>query len=187
MGSIVLFDEERTVEELKKGSEAALLTIIKQYTPYVSAIVYNVAGERLGDQDAEEIISDVFFALWDSARKLRPGKLRAYLGTIARNKTKSALRRRGESLSLEEDVLVISPSDPEREYTQAEENAMLRRALDSMPEPDRTIFIRRYWFCQTVPAIAKQLCMNVNTVQTKLTRGRERLRLALQEGGYVVE
>lgn len=187
MGEVVLYEEERVVSELKKGSEEALVAIIKQYTPYVSAVVYHVAGDRLSDQDAEEVISDAFLALWDNAEKLRPGKLRAYLGTIARNKTKSALRRRGESLSLEEDVLVISTSDPEREYTQAEENAMLRHALDAMPEPDRTIFIRRYWFCQTVPAIAKQLCMNVNTVQTKLTRGRERLRLALQEGGYVVE
>lgn len=187
MSETVSFDEERTVAQLKKGSEAALVAVIRQYTPYVSAVIYHVAGERLSGQDAEELLSDVFLALWDNAKKLRPGKLRAYLGTLARNKTKNALRRRGEVLSLEEDVIPVSPSDPEGECVRAEDGKLLRRALNAMPEPDRTIFIRRYWYCQTVPAIARQLDMNVNTVQTKLSRGRDRLRLALQEGGYILE
>ena len=44
MKKTVLYDEDQCVAELKKGSETALVTVIKQYTPYVSAVVYNVAG-----------------------------------------------------------------------------------------------------------------------------------------------
>lgn len=186
MSSTVAYDEIRLISQLKIGSEAALAGIIKKYTPYVGAIVSNVSGGFLSRQDEEEIISDTFFALWNNADKLRPGKLKAYLGTIARNKAKSALRHMGHELSLEEDILTLTADGPEQELTAVEESRLVREAIDAMPEPDRTIFIHRYWLCQNAPTIAQLLDMNAHTVQTKLTRGRERLRLALEEGGYTL-
>lgn len=51
-----------------------------------------------------------------------------------------------------------------------------------MPEPDREIFLRHYYYCQGVADIALALDMNANTVKTRLRRGRERLRKELAEG-----
>ena len=65
-----------------------------------------------------------------------------------------------------------------------EEYAALRRALGSMPEPDKTIFIRRYYLYQKVADIARIMNINENTVQTKLRRGRESLRRELERGGF---
>ena len=50
-----------------------------------------------------------------------------------------------------------------------------------MGEPDREIFLRHYYCFQNVADIALALDMNVNTVKTRLRRGRERLRAELME------
>lgn len=184
MAKIAAFDEERCVLALKKGDEAALGSIINQYTQYVGAIINSIAGDLLSYEDQEEVITDVFFSLWNNAGRVRPGKLKSYLASIARSKTKDALRRRNKEIRLEDDVLVVSASDPERELTADEEAELLRQALDGLPEPDRTIFIRRYYLCQRTRKIADQMQMNENTVRAKLKRGREKLGQILTEGGF---
>lgn len=180
-------EEERWIAALKKGDESALEQIIRRYTPYAGAVVWGIVSGTLSRDDAEEILSDVFYTLWKNAEKIRPGKLKGYLAAIARSRAVDALRRSGETLELEEDVLVLSGADPEAALTEAEERRLLRQTLAAMPEPERTIFIRHYYLYQKTPQIAEALHMNVNTVQTKLKRGREKLRLALTEGGLSYE
>ena len=186
MAQTVSYDEESCVLALKRGDEAALGSIINQYTQYVGAIINNIAGELLSYEDQEEIITDTFFSLWNNAGFVRPGKLKSYLASIARSKAKDALRRKNKEIQLEDDALVISASDPERELTVVEEAELLRRALDALPEPDRSIFIRRYYFCQRTRKIAEQMQLNENTVRAKLKRGREKLGQILTEGGFSI-
>ena len=52
-----------------------------------------------------------------------------------------------------------------------------------MSHPDREIFLRHYYYCQTVSQISGEMGINVSTVKTKLRRGREKLRKQLCEGG----
>lgn len=183
MAERIEIDEGRLLLELQKGSEAALGKIIERYAPYVSAVIGNVASGAIGPEDREELAADSFYALWNNAGRVRPGKLKAYLGTIARNKAKDLLRSRGREPELEEDLLPDWPPDPEEELTRREEAELLNAAVDSLPEPDRSIFIRHYYLLQKTADIAQQLNININTVQTKLRRGRETLRLTLTEGG----
>ena len=55
----------------------------------------------------------------------------------------------------------------------------MREAVLSLPQPDREIFLRFYYDCQSIPVIAEKLRMNPSTVKTRLRRGRERLRQQL--------
>lgn len=180
-------EEERWVAALQRGEEAALEEIIRRYTPYAGAVVWGIVGGKLSRADAEEILSDVFVGLWKNAQKLRPGKLKSYLACIARSRAVDALRRAGETVELEEDILALPDAEPEKKLTEAEERRALRETLRAMAEPDRTIFIRHYYLCQKTAEIAEALGMNINTVQTRLKRGREKLRLALTEGGFADE
>ena len=132
--------------------------------------------------DAEEAAADVFLALWKNAPRIKPGGVRAYLGGIARNKARDALRSLREELPLEEDVLSIPGPGPDEALTERELAERTRRAVELMPEPDREIFLRHYYYCQGVADIALALDMNANTVKTRLRRGRERLRKELAEG-----
>ena len=63
------------------------------------------------------------------------------------------------------------------------EYAALRKALLAMSDQDQEIFLRHYYYYQTTAQIASELQMNINTVQSKLRRGRETLRQKLIQGG----
>lgn len=178
--------EDELIRAMCLGSQQALECIIDRYTAYVGTIVWNIVRDRLTLSDAEEIVSDVFKTLWFSADKVRPGKLKGYLSVVARRSAINALRRGRREMPLEDDVVQIPVAGPEDESIQREEYEVLRKTVDEMPEPDRTIFIRHYYFCQKTAAIAKEMGLNVNTVQSKLRRGRENLRRKLTEGGYFI-
>lgn len=176
--------ETALVRAIQRGEEAALERVIERYTPYVSAIVLNIVSGTLDRSDAAAVVSDVFYALWINADKIQRGKLKGYLCSIARSKALNAVRGAGRELPLEEDMILTPAPPPDEEAEKKEEYEALRRALSNMSEPDRTIFVRRYYLCQKIADIAKIMGINENTVQTKLRRGRESLRLELERGGF---
>ena len=121
-------------------------------------------------------------ALWRSAARIEPGGARAYLGGIARNRARDALRAHRLELPLEDDVLSLPSPGPDEAAAERELIERTRAAVDAMPEPDREIFLRHYYYGQGVAETAAALNMNVNTVKTRLRRGRERLRAELTKG-----
>lgn len=175
-------DEASALRALCTGDGEALGWFIDRYTPYVATIVKNTLPPGATAQDAEEAVADTFVALWRGAARIRPGGVRAYLGGIARNKARDAARAvRGET-PLKEDVLSLPEPGPDEALAERELLERTRRAVDAMPEPDREIFLRHYFYCQTVADIGLAMEMNVNTVKTRLRRGRERLRAELTKG-----
>ena len=158
-----------------------------RYSAYVSTIVWNILQGKLSKSDAEEVVSDVFYTLWTNADKVKPRKLKGYLSVIARRRALNALRdRKQEELPLEDEIVSLPVSGPEDASIRREEYAALRQTVDELPEPDRTIFIRHYYFCQKTSEIAKATGIHVSTVKMKLKRGRERLQRDLTEGGYFI-
>lgn len=179
--------EERLIHGIRNGDTSSLGRIMDRYSAYVSTIVWNILRGKLSPADAEEVVSDVFYTLWISADKIQPGKLKGYLSVIARRRALNALRgRRRDELPLEDDIVSLPISGPEDESIRREEYAALRQTVDELPEPDRTIFIRHYFYCQKTSEIAKALGIHVSTVKMKLKRGRERLQRELTEGGYFI-
>lgn len=173
--------EAKALKELKRGSEEALGWFIDRYTPYVSTIIYNVIGAYMSQADIEEVSADVFFALWENAEKVRPGAVKGYLGTIARNRAKNKLRSLGQALPLEEEILQVEQLSPETVYEEKELRGTVRRAVLSMGWPEREIFLRHYFYFQSLDTIAGEMGMNPATVKTKLRRGRIRLKQALTD------
>ncbi len=171
---------------LRRGDEEALGRLIEGYTPYVGTVVWNIVKGKLDESEAKAIVSEVFYSLWRNADKAQPDKLKAYLGSIARSRALNALRRSGRELALEEDLLELPVPGPEDELLRRELYAALRRCVDALPEPDRTIFIRHYYYYHSAREIGAALGLNVNTVSTRLRRGRLRLRRELEEGGCFI-
>ena len=171
--------EAAALRELKKGSEAALCWFIDAYTPYVTAIIHGIIGEHMDMTDVEEVASDVFYALWENARKVYSAK--GYLGTMARNKAKNKLRSLDYDLPLEEQVLVLEGGDPEEKLEEKERKRAVRWAVLQMPHPEKEIFLRHYYYCQKVDTISREMNLPLSTVKTKLRRGRARLGHELQK------
>ena len=152
---------------------------IDAYTPYVTTIIHNIIGDCMDMADVEEVASDVFFALWENAGKVIAPK--GYLGTVARNKAKNKLRELGYDLPLEEQYLVLETDGPETQIEKRELSRSVKRAVLKMPEPEREIFLRHYYYCQKLEAISGEMNIPLSTVKTKLRRGRARLGRELKK------
>ena len=168
---------------LRGGSERALSYFIDRYTPYVGSVAAGIVGAHMSQADVEEVVAGVFVALWNNADKVQPDRVKGWLGSVARNAAKNKLREPGQELPLEEDALVIDAKTPETETELRERDATVRAVVRDMGWPDSEIFLRHYFYFQTVEAIAQALDMNPSTVKTRLRRGREKLARALTSAG----
>ncbi|MDU6854935.1 MAG: RNA polymerase sigma factor [Zhenhengia sp.] len=160
--------------------------IIDRYTAYVVAVISKVAKERLNQEDIEELASDVFAKLWERKNELniQEGKEKAYIGASARNHTLNLLKKRGllSTIPLEEDV-ISDNATPEKVLLEEEEATTIRKVIESLPEPDDEIFIRRYFYFEKIIDIARALNMKEQTVTTKLHRGKQKLAKLFKERG----
>ena len=175
--------EKRALALLQADRPGGLEWFIDEYTPYVSAVVRGILGRAMPEQDIEETVSDTFVTLWRSRTKVRPGQAKGYLGAIARSRALNRLRLAGSDLALEEDILILPEAGPEALAEGRERDEAVRRAVQSLSEPDREIFVRHYYYGQSASDVAAELGMTPEAVRQRLKRGRDRLRTMLTEGG----
>lgn len=165
---------------LQHGKEDALAWFIDRYSSYVCTVIRYIIGGSMTEEDVEETASDVFLVLWQNAERISLATVRPWLGSVARNKARQKLRERGLTLSLDEDLLLTDGSDPEQRLERADRDRLVREAVHGMEPTDREIFLRYYYHCQPIRDIAAELRMPASTVKSRLRRGREKLRAALE-------
>lgn len=166
---------------LQRGREDALAWFIDKYTAYVCTVIRYIIGTTMTEADVEEVASDVFLALWEQADCVRPGAIRPWLGGVARNKARQKLRERGLTLSLDDDLIAVDTPDPGADLEQAERERLVQDAVLAMEPADREIFLRYYFHGQPIAGIAEETGIPVSTVKSRLRRGREKLRIALED------
>lgn len=176
--------EKQTLEALCRGEPSALDWAVTRYTPYVAAVISHVVGSYAVPADVEELTSDVFVALWQQPERVRAGKLRPWLGAVARNKARDFLRSQRIELPLEDDLLSLETDPMQASTEQGELRQAVRTAVFSMEQPDREIFIRHYYYLQPLRQVAEQMGMLESTVKTRLRRGRLALKERLTQGGF---
>ncbi|MBQ9762470.1 MAG: RNA polymerase sigma factor [Oscillospiraceae bacterium] len=164
--------EEKMLNRLRNKDPDGLRGLMDRYMAYVSAVVWGILRIAMTPQDAEEVVSDVFLAAWNQAEDLENGKVKAWLGAVARNKAKNKLREINQTLPLEEDILEL----PDREMNRLEERQLVRQAVDSLDPTDREIFLRHYYYGQQISEISNIMDIKEATVKTKLHRGRLKLK-----------
>ncbi len=174
--------EEELVRSLRRGSLSALEELIDRYTPYVSSVASRILRGRR--DDVEELTADVFLTAWDNRDKLRPGQVKGYLGAITRNRAFNRLRSSHESLPLEDDVLILETDGPDRELDRRETARIVNAALSQLDRPHRELFVRHYYYGQSVQEAALAMGLNLSTAKTWLRRGRETLKSYLRKEGY---
>ena len=138
-------------------------------------------------QDAEECANDTYLGVWNSIPPNRPEPLRPYVCRIGRNialnrlRSNTAQKRSGYELSLDELSGCISAPNQD-------DGLALGRAidawLDTLNKENRAIFLRRYWFGDSVKDIATALHMKENAVSVRLSRLRDSLKAYLIKEGY---
>ncbi len=170
------------LRKLQNRDPKALEQAIDRFGGYVAAIVRNRGSGQLSPEDTEELVSDVFLRLWQHSPRIQADRLKAWLGSVARNLVTDALRRVRPVLPLEEQALWIEDSLWQR-LAEEERAALLRDALAQLEPRDREIFHRAYGLCQSSAQIAEAMGMPASTVRTRLSRGRQAIRKTLEQGG----
>ena len=179
-------EEHQLLSRLRRKDEQALAAVITQYSAYVVTVIHNRSRGLLSPEDEDELASSVFFALWQSCRTVKSGHLRAWLGSVARNKTVDRLRKSRSEVPLDEDLAGTDDFLLE-EATKREQAQQLRAAVAQLSETDREIICRFYDLCQPAVEIAAALGLTPAAVRMRLVRSRVAIRNELCRGGFVYE
>ena len=145
------------------------------------------------DQDAEESVSDTYLRAWNTIPPQKPRHFFAYLATICRRFAldkldwKSAAKRKGEVVSLTQEMESCIPDTAaEREVDRKELGRALDAFLRTLTPENRMVFLRRYWYMDTVAEIAVRYGISESAVSMRLNRTRGRLKLYLEKEGIPV-
>lgn len=167
------------IKGIKEGDQGTFEILMDKYLNYVFTIANNIIGDFLGAEDTEEVCMDVFISIWNNADKIDPKykELRPYLAAITRNMARNKLKAEGKhGLPLDEEIIIIDDNKVEERIIHKEISQALNGFISNLDEPDREIIIRYYFYYEKVKDIAKVLDLNENTVKTKLSRSRKRLK-----------
>lgn len=172
---------------LLRRSEEAISAMAQRFGGRLTATALNILGSR---EDADEAVSDTYFAVWNAVPPKEPDPVDPFVYRVGRNLALKRLRRntaqrRNSSydLSLEELEGCIPTWALEECFQARELGRAIDRYLDTLTSQSRAIFLRRYWFGDSVKAIAADLGLRENTVTVRLLRTRERLRTYLEKEG----
>ena len=161
---------------LQGQPQTGLAMLLEAYGGLIHAVVRRILPRN--PEDAEECISDVLVAAWQNAGELarKPGRpLQGWLALTARNTAIDRYRqlcRRPGSEPLDETFA----SDWMLEPRSSEGEDCIAELVAALPQPDREIFLRRYYLLETSRSIAAVLGMSEHAVNVRLSRGRAKLK-----------
>jgi RNA polymerase sigma factor (sigma-70 family) len=187
--SVAIQTDAELVGQTLSGNRDAFGQIVSRYQSLVCSLAYSATGS-LGQ--SEDLAQETFITAWKRLSHLRErDKLRAWLCGIARNRINNFLRREGrepnhQAESIEEITESHSPEPLPVEYTiSKEEEGILWRSLERIPEIYREPLILFYREHQSIEAVAASLELSEDAVKQRLSRGRKLLQeqvLAFVEG-----
>ena len=170
--------------------EQAIRLSAERYGGYCHAIAYNILSSR---EDAEECVNDTYLQAWNSIPPHRPNSLSAFLGRITRRlavdrvRERTAVKRGGGEINLIFDELADCIADektPEHEIVERESAEIINSFLASLPDTERRVFLRRYWFSDSIAAIADRFGFSESKIKSMLLRTRTKLKKHLTEENY---
>jgi RNA polymerase sigma factor (sigma-70 family) len=182
-------NDAELVGESLSGNRDAFGQIVSRYQSLVCSLAYSATGSL---SQSEDLAQETFVAAWRQLADLRePGKLRAWLCGIARNLIHNTLRRQGrepahaaEQLDAAPELPSLEPSPTEQAISK-EEEAILWRSLERIPEIYREPLVLFYREHQSIETVAQNLELTEDAVKQRLSRGRKMLHeqvLAFVEG-----
>lgn len=165
--------DSELVQRIARGDQEAFAVLYRRF----ARPVFGLALRRLGDrQRAEDVTQDTFAAIWRFAATYRHGRgpVAPWLYAIARNAVVNKARARTEPVSEMVDV----PSDEPSPHDHAEADWVSRRvhrALQELPENERTLIELAYWSGLSQSEIAERLNVPLGTVKTRTRSALSRL------------
>ncbi|MDO5337573.1 MAG: sigma-70 family RNA polymerase sigma factor [Eubacteriales bacterium] len=171
--------------------ERAITESDLKYGKYCRSIARNILKN---EQDTEECINDTFLSAWNSMPKNRPEHLLPYLGRITRNLAldkydyKKAKKRNNEfDILLSELEECLADTKGIEEHLEMKElSGAINTFLKELPQEKRILFVRRYWYSDSVAELSRRFDMSESKVKMLLFRTRKALKKHLEKEGIHV-
>lgn len=173
-------DDSKILDLFWQRSEQAIDAAAGKYGPMCHSIAWNLLRS---EQDAQECVNDTWYGLWQAIPPLRPDPLAAFVAKITRNLAMKRLtyykaaKRTAQVVSFEElNDCIPAGMAPEQILEGKELSRVIDAFLDTLAPNDRNMFLRRYWFFDSIAQIAAGFGVSQSKVKMKLYRMRDALK-----------
>ena len=184
-------DDRQIIDLYYARSEAAISETADKYGKYCYSIAYQILQDK---QDSEECVNDTYWRAWEAIPPHCPDKLAVFLGKITRNLALNRFayytrekRGYGKMELVLEELQGCLPALQSMEQV-IEEKWLLERLnqfLYDLPKEKRILFVKRYWYLQSIQEIAEELSMSESKVKMTLLRVRNKLKKVLEKEGFM--
>ena len=185
-------EDAKIIELFWKRDEAALKEAGKKYGRYCFAIANRILRDK---QDALECVNDTYLAAWNAIPPCEPVSLSAFLGKITRRlslkkyRDKTADKRGGTNVDVSLDELselALSEAAIDAGLSDEELAQIMRDFIAELPADERRVFLRRYFFFDSIDDISKRFGFGKSKVKSMLKRTRDKLKVRLRKEGVWV-
>ncbi|MCI1930401.1 MAG: sigma-70 family RNA polymerase sigma factor [Clostridia bacterium] len=177
-------DDSEIINLFFERSEQAIIELSKKYGKVCKKVSQNILNNV---SDAEECVNDAYLGTWNSIPPQRPNPLLTYVCRIVRNLSikryhmNTAVKRNSfYDIALEELEDCIPSSNTDEEFDAKELAKVIDNFLDTLNRDSRVMFVRRYWFSDSLSEIAKMFGINEHNVSVRLFRIRKKMKKYLK-------
>lgn len=182
-----LMEDDKIVGLYWQRSESAIAETAAKYGKLCHSVAYNILKNN---EDSEECVNDTYVRTWNSIPPDQPFHLGAYVSKITRHlaidrfRQSTAGKRSAATVSIIDELAGAVPDTGGDNMTdRLVIRDTLTRFISSLTPANRMIFMRRYWYCDSVRSIAATLHMTEARVKKRLSRMRKALKKELEEEG----
>lgn len=181
-------DDSKIIELFFERSEQAIIELSNKY----GALCRRVAGNILNNPaDSEECVNDAYLGIWNTIPPQRPDPLVSYVCRIVRNQAlkkyhENTAQKRNSQYDVALDELadcLPSAASAEEEAEAKEAAESVNRFLETLDRQSRLLFVRRYWYADSVQELAELFHTSRHGVSVRLSRIRKALKKHLMKEG----
>jgi RNA polymerase sigma factor, sigma-70 family/RNA polymerase sigma-70 factor, Bacteroides expansion family 1 len=175
-------EEYTLLNSLSQGNELSFFALYEKYSHALFSTVFRMVKDK---QVSEEIVQDVFLTVWQKRSTIDPNRnFKAWIFTIARNNVISWYRKLAKEASIQENLyqhfeqLYVMDKEGDIQEQQA---ALLERALDTLSERRKEIFVLCKLEQKSYEEVAEKLNISVSTVSNAMVKSNQHIRQFVQD------
>ena len=181
-------EDQKIVDLFFIRSEVAIKMLAEKYEKLLYKISFNILNNH---EDVAECINDTYLGVWNAIPPQRPNPLCAFVCRITRNLSLNRYRKKTAEkrssmleVSLDELATCVPTLSAEEEWSAKELGKAIDAFLETLDAENRVLFVRRYWFTDSVKDLALMLHISENLVSVRLNRVRKQLKKYLEKEGF---
>ena len=182
-------DDREIINLIFEREERAIKETALKYGKLIFRISHNILFSK---EDSRECANDTYLALWNTIPPNNPDPFISFICKITRNlsvkklRDKNAQKRAAECLPLDELSNDLFTRSTEENINAKFLGQTINSFLDTVDELSRVVFLKRYWFCDSVEEISESTGISENSVYKKLSATRKKLKIYLEKEGVFI-